>query len=343
MSRPPNESPTPPAPPAAVVVINLGTPAAPTTAAVRRYLAEFLSDPRVVDLPRALWLPLLHGIVLRTRPRRSARKYASIWTPSGSPLAIHTAQQALLLRGYLGDRGLRVEVAWAMRYGAPSIAGVLAGLLQRRISRLLLVPLYPQYSSTTTASTFDAVNAALARVPDLPAIRWIRQYHDEPGYIDALRRSVQAAWRGREPGERLVMSFHGLPQRTVDRGDPYADQCRETARRLAAALNLPPERWLVTFQSRLGRARWLQPYTAPALAELARSGVRRVDVICPGFSADCLETLEEIDLEGRAAFLGAGGSEFSYIPCLNEAPEHISFLADLAQSHLAGWPVSPAA
>jgi ferrochelatase len=329
-------------PPAAVVLINLGTPDAPTATAVRRYLAEFLSDPRVVELPRALWWPILHGVVLRTRPRRSAAKYASIWTPAGSPLAVNTAQQALLLRGYLGDRGVQVEVAWAMRYGSPSIASVLATLRGRGIGRIVFVPLYPQYASSTTGSTIDAVHAVLARTRNVPEVRWVKHYHRHPGYIDALRRSVLAFWHGREPGERLLMSFHGVPQQMVDRGDPYESECRETAQLLATALGLPPERWQVAFQSRLGRARWLQPYTAATLVQLARQGTRRIDVICPGFSADCLETLEEIEQEGREEFLAAGGTSFGYVRCLNDAPAFIAALADLVEANLAGWPVRSA-
>jgi len=326
----------------AVVLMNLGTPDAPTAPAVRRYLQEFLSDRRVVEIPRILWQPLLHGVILRVRPRRSAMRYASIWGPGGSPLKVHSEQQELLLRGYLGDRGLAVDVALAMRYGEPSIPSVIRTLLARGVERMLLLPLYPQYSATTTASCMDAVHATLSQVRNVPEIRWVKHYHDAPGYIAALRDSVLGHWRGREPGQRLLMSFHGVPRRTLDLGDPYHCECFKTARLLGDALGMAPARVVVSFQSRLGRAQWLQPYTAPTLAALARDGIRSVDVICPGFSADCLETLEEIAQEGRDEFIKAGGTTFNYIPCLNDAPAFITALADLAQAHMAGWPVTAA-
>jgi ferrochelatase len=326
----------------AVLLINLGTPDAPTAAALRPYLRQFLSDPRVVEIPPLLWRPVL-GLILAVRPRRSAAKYASIWTAAGSPLKVHSEQQALLLRGWLGERGLDIEVALAMRYGEPSIPSVLATLIARRVERLLVLPLYPQYSATTTATAFDAVHAALARVRNVPEVRWIKHFHDEPAYIEALKARVLEHWRryGRtaDEGGKLVMSFHGVPRRTLELGDPYHCECHKTARLLAEALGLTEDQYVVAFQSRFGRAEWLRPYTAEVLADLGRRGTGRVDVICPGFVADCLETLEEIAIEGRQEFLQAGGKMFHYVAALNDSPAFIGALADLVQRHTQGWPV----
>ena len=319
----------------ALLLLNLGTPDAPTAPAVKRYLAEFLGDPRVVELPRLLWLPILHGIILRTRPAKSAAKYATIWTPEGSPLKVHTERQAKLLKGLLGERGRKdLLIDWAMRYGNPSIPAVLDGLAANGATEILILPLYPQYAGSTTASTEDAISGWCARQKQPPAIRWVKDYPTDPGYIGALAASIRDHWVAHGRGEKLVMSFHGIPQRSVDRGDPYANQCLATAQALAAALGLPAEQWMATFQSRFGAAKWLQPYTQPTLEELARGGLRRIDVICPGFPADCLETLEEISMECREAFLHAGGDTFHYIPCLNERPDWIAALADLASSRL---------
>lgn len=320
---------------AAILLLNLGTPDAPTAPAVRRYLAEFLGDPRVVELPRLLWLPILHGIILNTRPAKSAAKYATIWTPEGSPLKLHTERQAKLLKGLLGARGRKdLIIDWAMRYQNPSIPAVLDRLVAAGAARIVILPLYPQYAGSTTASTEDAVDAWLARQKQPPAIRWVKDYPTDPGYIGALAASIREHWQAHGRGEMLVMSFHGIPQRSVDRGDPYAGQCQATAQALAAALGLSPDQWMATFQSRFGAAQWLQPYTQPTLEELARDGLRRVDVICPGFPADCLETLEEISMECREAFLHAGGETFHYIPCLNERPDWIAALADLGTRDL---------
>ena len=325
------------APATAVVLCNLGTPDAPTPAAVRRYLGEFLADPRVVEIPKALWWPVLHGVVLRLRPARSAKKYAAIWTPDGSPLAVWTRKQATLLEGYLGQRGHRVLVRHAMRYGSPSVASVLDALKADGATQVLVLPLYPQYSGATTGSVMDAVGSWSRRTRNLPELRTVVRYGDHEGYIAALARAVGDHWMAHGRGDRLVLSFHGMPRRTLLLGDPYHCECRKTARLLAERLALPQDDVLVTFQSRFGRAEWLQPYTAPTLVELARRGVARVDVMCPGFTADCLETLEEIALEGKTAFLGAGGREFHYLPCLNDRPEWIAALADLAICHLQGW------
>jgi ferrochelatase len=305
--------------------------------ALRRYLAEFLSDPRVVEIPRAAWLPLLHGVILRTRPARSARKYASIWTPGGSPLKVWTERQAVLLEGYLGQRGHRVTVRPAMRYGMPSIASVLDQLKAEGANRIVVLPLYPQYSGPTTASMIDAVGAWTKRTRAVPELRFVNRYPDDRGYIEALARQVLEHWQSNGRGDRLVLSFHGVPRRTLLLGDPYHCECRKTARLIGERLGLAEHTLLVTFQSRFGRAEWLRPYTEPTLVALAREGVARVDVMCPGFPADCLETLEEIGQQARAAFLGAGGKAFHYIPCLNERHDWIVALADLAIRHLQGW------
>jgi ferrochelatase len=325
----------------AVLLVNLGTPDEPTPDAVRRYLREFLSDPRVVEIPRPVWWLILNGIVLRTRPRASARKYAAIWTPDGSPLRIHTEKQAKLLQGYLG---LQVKspfmVDYAMRYGQPSIDATLEKLKANGADRILVLPLYPQYSASTTATAFDRVAAFIARTRNVPEFRFVRHFHDHPAYIGVLGNSVREFWREHGRPDRLVMSFHGLPRFSLDRGDPYHCECQKTARLLAEDLELAPAAWTVTFQSRFGRAEWLKPYTQPTLESLAREGVGRVDVICPGFVADCLETLEEINIECRAAFMAAGGKEFRYIPCLNERDDWIKALTTITLGHLHGWAAS---
>lgn len=328
----------------AVLLVNLGTPDAPEPGPVRRYLAEFLADPRVVEIPRAVWLPILHGIILRVRPAKSAAKYASVWMKEGSPLMVHSRNQAQLLRGWLGERGLDVEVALAMRYGEPSIPGVMRALRDKGVERILVLPLYPQYSATTTATAIDKVGEVLARQRNQPEVRFVKHFHDHPGYIAALKATVLAHWkkngRAQDVGGKLVMSFHGVPRRTLTLGDPYHCECLKTGRLLGEALGLAPDEYVVTFQSRFGKAEWLQPYTAPTLAELGRAGMKRVDILCPGFPADCLETLEEIAMEGKEEFQHAGGGEYHYIACVNDSAPFIDALADLAQQHLAGWPVS---
>lgn len=326
----------------AVLLVNLGTPDAPTPAALRRYLAQFLGDPRVVEIPRALWWLILHGVILRVRPAKSAKKYESVWTPEGSPLQVWSQKQATLLRGYLGERGHPVLVRHAMRYGNPSVASVLDELKAAGATRILLLPMYPQYSGPTTASAWDAVGAWSAQVRSLPEFRFVNRYHDDPGYIEALAQRVLAHWQTNGRGERLVLSFHGVPKRTLLLGDPYHCECLKTARLLGERLSLGRDQLVVTFQSRFGKAEWLQPYTEPTLIELAKQGVTSVDVMCPGFTADCLETLEEIDQEAREAFLEAGGKAFQYIPCLNDSHPWIAALADIAIRHLQGWPTKPA-
>ena len=323
----------------AVLLLQLGTPDAPTPAAVRRYLREFLSDPRVVEIPRLAWLPILHGIILRTRPAKSARKYASVWTDEGSPLAVWTARQAQALDAALGGA---VLVRHAMRYGQPSAASQLDALVAAGAQRILVLPLYPQYAAATTASGNDAVMAWARRQRRQPEWRFVRSFHDDAGYIEALSWRVEEHWRTQGRGDVLLLSFHGIPARSSLLGDPYEAECKATARLLAARLGLADSQWRLSFQSRFGKAKWLQPYTEPTLVELAQAGVRRVDVMCPGFVADCLETLEEIAIEAKHTFLAAGGAEFRYVECLNDAAPWTAALAALTRRHLQGWPTQAA-
>ena len=317
-----------------VLLVNLGTPDAPTASAVRRYLHEFLSDPRVVTLPRLLWWPILYLVILPFRPARTARKYAAIWREDGSPLRIYLARQVQMLRGYLGERAKKaVPVAGGMRYGKPSIAEALAELRARECDRIVVLPLYPQYATSTTASAEDGVARALRRWRPAPRVEIVREFHAHPLYVKAVARNVNDEWMKTGRPDRLVMSFHGLPAAVAAR-EPYEAQCRESARLIATELGWNDARTLVTFQSRLGRAQWLTPYTADTLERLGREGVARVDVICPGFAADCLETLEEIGIEGRRLFLEAGGKEFHYIPTTNDTPSWMTALAAIAAEKL---------
>ena len=321
-----------------ILLVNLGTPDAPTPQAVRRYLKEFLSDPRVVELPRLLWWPILNGIILNTRPKKSAAKYASVWTKEGSPLRVHTEKQAVLLQGFLGERTKApFVVEHAMRYGTPSIPAVLRKLMEQDCRRILVVPMYPQYSASTTATVTDIVFAELQQMRDTPALRTVRDFHDQPGYIGALADNINDYWMKNGRPEKLVMSFHGLPRDSVDKGDPYHAQCLHSGQLLAQALGLHGQQYLITFQSRFGRQEWLQPYTTATLKELGRQGTARVDVVCPGFVADCLETLEEIAQEGKEDFRHAGGGEYHYIPCLNGRESWMRALTDLVQQNLGGW------
>jgi protoporphyrin/coproporphyrin ferrochelatase len=338
----------------AVLVCNLGTPDEATAPALRRYLAEFLSDHRVVEIPKPIWWLILHGIILRLRPAKSAKKYASIWmhgkdaSDSGSPLKVWSERTVKYLQGHLGEKGHRVHVRLAMRYGNPSIPSQLDALKAEGFTRVLVLPMYPQYSGTTTASVFDAVYAWAAKVRRVPELRFVNHYHDHPGYIEALAQSVRAHWLKHGPlgnGDKLVMSFHGVPERTLHLGDPYHCECYKTARLVAERLGLSKDQLQITFQSRFGKAKWLEPYTEPTLIQMAQSGVKRVDVMCPGFPVDCLETLEEINMEAREAFLHAGGDasaptqgrEFNYIACLNDSPAWIKALTQIAEQHLSGW------
>jgi len=321
-----------------ILLINLGTPDAPTAKALRPYLKQFLSDPRIVEIPRLIWWLILNGIILNVRPRKSAEKYAQVWTKEGSPLLVHTQRQAKMLRGFLGVRGVNIEVEFGMRYGKPSVDTAIAALKAKNCDRILVIPMYPQYASSSTASALDAVWDTLQHTRNAPDIRTVRHYHDHPGYIAVLASSVREHWmtHGGKP-DKLLMSFHGVPKFSLDKGDPYHCECHKTGRLLAEALELSKEEYQVCFQSRFGKAEWLQPYFAPTLEALGRQKTNRVDVICPGFSSDCLETLEEIAMEGRETFLHAGGKEFHYIPALNERDAWIHALSDIVQQHLQGW------
>jgi ferrochelatase len=321
-----------------VLLLNLGTPDAPTAKALRPYLKQFLSDPRVIEIPRVAWWPILNLIILNTRPKQSAAKYASIWTADGSPLLVHTRKQAKLLQGYLGERtSTPMVVDFAMRYGSPSVASVIDKMKAQGCDRILALPMYPQYAASSTATALDAVFAALQAARNQPALRTVKHFHDDPGYIAALARNINDYWMQNGRPDQLIMSFHGVPRFTLDKGDPYHCECQKTGRLLAEALGLKPEAYRITFQSRFGRAEWLKPYTQATLEQLGRKKVGRVDVVCPGFVADCLETLEEIAMECKTAFLSAGGREFHYIPCLNESPQWIHALTDLALANLRGW------
>jgi len=317
----------------AVVLVQLGTPTAPTAKALREYLAEFLADPRVVEIPAAVWRIILHGVILRVRPSKSAAKYKSIWMEEGSPLRVHTEQQVAAVKELAGN----VEVVMAMRYGEPSIKNVLKDLQKRNLRKLLVLPMYPQYSGPTTATVFDEVVKELKTWRNLPEFRFIRNFHDDAMYIDAVASGIEQAWQEKGKSEKLVMSFHGVPKRTLTLGDPYHCECLKTARLLGERLGLSKDDYVVTFQSRFGSAEWLQPYTEPTLVKMAQEGVKSVDVVCPGFIADCLETLEEISQEACDAFLHAGGQKFNYIPCVNDSQKIVQTLNELIKTHSHGW------
>ena len=328
----PADHPEIPEPRIGVLLVNLGTPDAPEPAAVRRYLAQFLSDPRVIEIPRIAWQPILHGIILRTRPARSAHAYKQIWTEEGSPLAANTRRQAERLQARLEDE---ILVDWAMRYGNPGIGGAIDRLMAAGATRILLAPLYPQYCAATTASATDAAFAAIAAKRWQPALRTLPPYHDEPAYIGALKADLerQLARLDFTP-DRLLLSFHGMPERTLHLGDPYHCHCRKTARLLGEALGRPVD---VAFQSRFGRAKWLQPATDVTLQNYPAQGVTKLAIAAPGFSADCLETIEELGLRGREQFLAAGGTHFARLDCLNDSDEGMAMLDALIRRELAGW------
>ncbi|PZU13530.1 MAG: ferrochelatase [Sphingobium sp.] len=331
MTLPPGH-PAIPAPRVGVLLINLGTPDGPDPGSVKRYLAEFLSDPRVVEIPRLIWQPILRGVILTTRPKKSAHAYAQVWTDRGSPLAFHTRDTAFGVQQALGQG---VLVDWAMRYGNPSIASRLAAMKQAGCERILLAPLYPQYSGATTATANDAAFAALGAMRWQPAIRTLPPYHDDPAYIAALRASIEGHLAALDfTPDALLASFHGMPERTLHLGDPYHCQSVKTVRLLREALPLPVH---MSFQSRFGRAKWLEPETESTLARLVDEGVRNVAVVTPGFAADCLETLEEIALRARDAFLAKGGEKFAYLPCLNATGEAITLYERLLGRELSGW------
>jgi len=321
-----------------ILLVNLGTPEAPTSGAVRRFLKQFLSDPRVVEYPRWLWWLILNGIILRIRPSRSAAAYRKIWTENGSPLMIYSKAIADAMQDGLQARyGGAANVELAMTYGDPSIDNAIDRLLAKGARRLLVLPLYPQYSGTTTASVFDNVARKLNRLRWIPETRFINQYHDERGYIDALAASIREFWNEHGRGTKLMFSFHGVPKNTLLGGDPYHCQCQKTARLVTEALELGDDEWIISFQSRVGREEWLRPYTDETITELGRSGVDRVDVVCPGFSTDCLETLEEIAMQNAELFEESGGKALHYIPALNARADHIDFLTGLVEKHLGGW------
>lgn len=322
-----------------VLLINLGTPDAPDAPALRRYLKEFLSDPRVVEIPKFIWWPILNFIILNVRPKKSAVKYESIWMKEGSPLRVHTERQTAMVGSLLKERGLDVHVAYAMRYGTPSIASVMESMRAQGLRRLLVVPMYPQYSSSTTATAFDVVLNEVGRMRNQPDLRLVRSFHDYDPYIAALAAQVERHWASHGRGDLLLFSFHGVPKFSLLKGDPYHCECHKTARLIAEKLGLSPSQWRLSFQSRFGKAEWLKPYTSEVLESLPAQGVKTLDVMCPGFPADCLETLEEIAMEGKEEFLHAGGQDYRYISCVNDDEHAMHALADLVQMNLLGWPV----
>lgn len=326
-----------------IILMNLGTPAAPTPSAIRQYLREFLSDPRVVEVPRLLWLPILYGPILTFRPRKVAAGYQMMWQEYGeSPLRLISRRQVTAVRDrlqkLLGEAA--PAVALAMTYGAPTLASAVEELRAAGCDQLLVLPLYPQYSATTTGPIFDQIAAITRAARDIPSIHIVKQYCDHPLYIAALARAVQLHWQEKGRGDRLLMSFHGIPQRNVDRGDPYWRQCQATGRALADALGLHQSEWSMSFQSRLGRAQWLQPYTSETLRSWGREKVARIDVVCPAFAADCLETLEEIAVENKVIFQEAGGGDYRYIPCLNDAGSHIDLIVALISEQMPGLSIA---
>jgi ferrochelatase len=321
-----------------ILMVNLGTPEAPTPKALRRYLAEFLGDRRVVDLPRALWLPILHGIILRTRPRKSAKAYASIWTDQGSPLMLFSKGLRDQLEKQFQIEGHDVPVVLAMRYGQPSVQQGVDELMAMGVRRVLVLPLYPQYSVSTTASVFDAVVEAAANRQWVPELRFINQYFEHPAWLQAIADSLKPALDEHQP-DRLLLSFHGVPKRYLMDGDPYHCQCHKSARLISERLHLPQDQWQITFQSRFGREPWLQPYTDYTLEALPEQGIKKLVVACPGFAVDCLETLEEIAMEGKEEFMEAGGEAFHYLSCLNDSAEHARALFSVLSDHLQGWPL----
>lgn len=334
---------------AGVLLTNLGTPQSPTPGALRRYLREFLSDPRVVEFPRVAWWLILNLVILNIRPARSARAYRSIWTEQGSPLLANTRALAQSLTEQLDTRfPQRPLLKIAMRYGQPSIASALREMHEAQVHRLLVLPMYPQYSASTTGSTFDAVSRELSRWRWVPELRFVGGYHDHDLYIDAVAERIRRAWQDKPRGQLLLMSFHGVPRRFLLQGDPYHCQCQATARLLAERLELSQDRWMVVFQSRFGREPWLGPYCDETLKSLPSQSVRSVDVVCPGFSMDCLETLEEIEIRNRELFQESGGESLQYIPCLNDEPAHRELMLKLVEQHTLGWneferPVDPGA
>lgn len=325
-----------------VLLINLGTPEAPTAKALKPYLKEFLSDPRVVEFPRMLWWLILNGIILNVRPKKSAKAYQKVWSEDGSPLAVHTRNQASALAASLSAHyGDAILVDWAMRYGQPAVSDVLQTMFDQGVQQLVVLPLYPQYAGATTGSTFDALANDFVQRRWLPALRFINSYHDHPRYIETLAGRIRQYWDTHGRSDKLVLSYHGVPLRYLHAGDPYHCQCLKTSRLLAARLELEDSEVITSFQSRFGREAWLQPYTDAVLKQLPQTGVKSVQVMCPGFASDCLETLEEIAEENRGYFLAAGGESYSYIPALNAGEDHIALLQTLVMDNLQGWSLTP--
>ncbi|MBU3004855.1 ferrochelatase [Paraglaciecola arctica] len=321
-----------------VLVTNLGTPEAPKKSELKRYLKEFLSDPRVVEIPRLLWWMILNLVILNIRPKRSAKAYATVWTERGSPLMFHTQDQTNALRDELRQQyGENIEVEFAMRYGSPSIDSVIDKMLQQGVRKLVVLPLYPQYCASTTGSTFDAVAQSFSKRRWIPELRFITHYHDNPDYIKALADKIRAHWEQHGQADKLVFSYHGIPHRYLLNGDPYHCECHKTSRLLAAELGLEEHQHFTSFQSRFGREEWLKPYTDHSLKGFPEQGVKSVQIVCPGFSADCLETIEEIAEENREYFMEAGGERYEYIAALNAEPDHIQALTKLIESQLRGW------
>lgn len=325
---------------AGVLLVNLGTPTAPTAQAVRPYLAEFLADPRVIEYPRWLWWLILHGVILRVRPKRSAHAYEKIWEERGSPLRFGSEALATGLQAELARQRPQapIRVALAMRYGEPSVRQSIEQLQREGVRRLLVLPLYPQYSATSTGSVLDAVADTIKQLRWPPELRIVNDYHDDPAHIEALAQSIEQWWATNGRGDKLLLSFHGIPERYLHEGDPYFCQCHATARLLRERLQLSEQQLVISFQSRVGRERWLHPYTDATVRKLAAEGVRKLDVACPGFAVDCLETLEEIAMQNRDFFVGAGGETLRYIPALNDSPGQVDSLAALVLQHTQGWP-----
>ncbi len=320
-----------------VLLVNLGTPEAPTSAALKKYLREFLSDPRVVEIPRLLWWPILNLVILNVRPKRSAEKYASIWTKNGSPLKVNSENQRIKVSESLSENGLNVVVSLAMRYGDPSIKDQISMLKKEGVSKLLILPLYPQFSASTTATVFDKVFEQLIKMRNPPAIRLVKSFHDSKFYISSVAESIRRYWQHNKKSNFLLFSFHGVPVRSLMEGDPYHCQCQKSARLIAEELQLNNSNWAISFQSRFGAAEWLKPYTTETIKMLAEKGITTLDIVCPGFTSDCLETLEEIAMEAKEDFINAGGKNFGYIPCLNDGDLGIRMLKNIIVSELGVW------
>jgi ferrochelatase len=324
-----------------VLVTNLGTPQAPTKQALKPYLKEFLSDPRVVEVPRLLWWMILNLVILNIRPKRSAKAYETVWTEQGSPLMVHTQNQAEAIKQQLQQKwGDKIVVDFAMRYGQPSVADTIDKMLQAGVRKLLVLPLYPQYCASTTASTFDAVAAAMTNRRWMPELRFVTEYNNFPDYIQAVADKIRHHWQTHKRADKLIFSYHGIPKRYLTNGDPYHCQCHKTSRLIAENLGLDKDQYLTTFQSRFGREEWLKPYTDHTLMAMPKEGVKSVQIVCPGFSSDCLETIEEIGEENREYFIEAGGERYEYIEALNSDPQHISALVKLIEQNLQGWDIS---